>query len=416
MSRLPSRPADASRPLPGRSRGLSPLIPGLLLLAAALACDSTAPPDEEQPLTPVFYDPDTFVMGADLSYVNQVLDHGGTYRDSAGTRSPYTIFADGGVNTVRLRLWHDPSWVRTEVYDDPSAPLYSGFEDVAAAIAAARAEGMEILLDFHYSDTWADPGNQHVPAAWQGIEDIGVLYDSVYDYTRRTLATLADRGLLPEMVQLGNEINCGILASAEPPMPPLDACAGFWGSQGSILNAAINAVRETAPGTRIVLHVAQPENVSWFFDHLTTDGFVTDFDVIGVSYYPGWSVVALESISQVVSHWRERYDRDVMVVETAYPWTMGGADAYANIMGAEFLVPGYPATPEGQRDFMIDLVQEVIDGGGSGVFYWEPAWITSGMRDLWGTGSSWENATLFDFAGDAHAGFELYTYPYDLDP
>lgn len=405
-----STPAGRLR---GRGRG-----PALLLAGAvAFGCSPGGEPirpEEEEPYTPVFHDPATFVMGADLSYVRQVLDHGGTYRDSAGPRSPYAIFADGGANTVRLRLWHDPSWVRTDVYDDPSVPLYSGLEDVASAIAAARQAGMEVLLDIHYSDVWADPGRQDVPAAWLHLTELGTVADSVYQYTRWTLETLDHRGLLPEAVQVGNETSCGILSTgAGAGFPALSVCAGFWESQAVMLNAATRAVRDVAPETRVVLHVPKPETVSWWFDAITDAG-VTDFDVIGVSYYSCWSDVPVGDLSEAIAGWRQRYGRDVMVVETAYPWTLQGADGYTNILGSGCVVAGYPATPAGQRDFMIALVQEVIDGGGIGVFYWEPAWITSGMRDLWGTGSAWDNATLFDFQGAAHEGFAFYTYPYDL--
>ena len=242
-----------------------------------------------------------------------------------------------------------------------------------------------------------------------------VLEDSVHAYTRAVLESLAADGLLPELVQVGNEINCGMLwTDTEPGFPALSTCEGHWDAQAAVLNAGIRAVREAAPAARVVIHIAQPENVGGFFSSIVAAG-VTDFDVIGVSYYPLWSDVALSDISQRVSAWRATYGKDVMVVETAYPWTLGNADGYGNILGPDALVAGRPATPEGQRDFMIALVREVIDGGGSGVFYWEPGWITSGMRDLWGTGSSWDNATLFDFDGRAHAGFAFYTYPYDLD-
>jgi arabinogalactan endo-1,4-beta-galactosidase len=398
----------------------------LLAIFAGVACASSVAPPENGPGPggtpgngdePVHYSPDELVMGADLSYVNQILDHGGAYRDTAGIRSPYAIFADHGANVVRLRLWHDPSWVRTEVYEDPATPLYSGLEDVARAIAAAKQEGMQINLDFHYSDIWADPGRQNVPAAWREITDLEVLADSVYRYTRATLEHLDAEGLLPEMVQVGNETNCGMLTSETGPgFPDLSVCDGHWESQGAVLNAGIRAVREVAPETRIILHIAQPENVAWWFDNITTTGDVTDFDVIGFSYYSPWSDEPLSSIPGHVSSWRQSYGKEVMIMEMAYPWTMENADGYGNIFGPNSLVEGYPASPEGQRRYMVDLVQAVIDGGGTGVFYWEPAWITSGMKDLWGTGSSWENNALFDFGGMVNEGMAFYTYPYDMDP
>jgi arabinogalactan endo-1,4-beta-galactosidase len=169
-----------------------------------------------------------------------------------------------------------------------------------------------------------------------------------------------------------------------------------------------------SPGIRIILHIAQPENVAWFFDGITGEGGVADFDVIGFSYYSPWSDQPLSSIAGHVSSWRQRYGKDVMVMETAYPWTMQNADGYGNIFGPSSLVTGYPATTEGQRRYMIDLVQALIDGGATGVFYWEPAWITSQMKDLWGTGSAWENNALFDFQGRAHEGMEFFTHPYDF--
>ncbi len=362
----------------------------------------------------MFYGPDRFVMGADLSYVNQILDHGGSYADSLGYRSPYAIFAHHGVNTVRLRLWHDPAWVR-EVYEDPDVPLYSGLEDVIRAGRAAKAEGMHLFLDFHYSDTWADPGRQNVPDAWKDITDLDILVDSVYAYTAATLRAMEAEGLLPELVQVGNEINCGMLSTnTEPGFPDLNVCHGNRAAQGRVLNAGIRAVRDAAPGTRIILHIAQPENVVPFFDGITDAGGVEDFDIIGFSYYSLWSEEPLSAIDHHVETWRQRYGKDVMLVETAYPWTLGDADQYGNIYGEAGLVTGYPASPAGQRDFMAELVRQVIDGGGIGVVYWEPAWITSTMKDLWGTGSSWDNNTLFDARGRVHQGMAFYTLPYEL--
>lgn len=401
---------------------------GLLLVAAALwvACGTSSAPGDNnggngggdgQGYTPVRYTPDQLVMGVDLSYVNQILDHGGTYSDSLGVRDPYAIFADHGANVVRLRLWHDPEWVRTQVYHDSTAPLYSGLEDVARAIEAAHGRGMEVDLDLHYSDTWADPGHQDVPAAWKDISDLGVLEDTVYAYTSGVLQYLDSLGLLPEMVQVGNETNCGMLVTnGGASFPALNVCDGHWASQGRVMNAGIRAVRDTDPGARIVIHIAQPENVDWFFTGITTTGGVSDFDIIGFSYYSPWSSQPLSSIAGHISGWRQEYGKDVMIMETAYPWTLQNADSYGNIFGQSSLVSGYPATPAGQRQYMVDLVQAVIDGGGSGVFYWEPAWITSSMRDLWGTGSSWDNNTLVDFQGRVHDGMKYLTWPYKLQP
>ena len=356
---------------------------------------------------------DEFVMGVDLSYVNQVLDHGGVYRDSGQVRDPYAIFARRGANVVRLRLWHSPTWVRDSIHGADS-PLYSGLDDVTEAIRRAHAERMLVNLDFHYSDIWADPGRQNVPAAWTHIRELDVLADSVYAYTRAVLAHLDERGLSPAYVQVGNETNCGMLATGAPDgFPNLRTCDGNWEAQAAVLNAGIRAVREAAPGARIILHVAQPENVAAWFDGVMTAG-VQDFDIIGFSYYENWSDVPLDSIDAYIAGWRTHFERDVMIVETAYPWTLDGDDDYGNILGEGAIAPGFPATVMGQRAYMMALVAEVMRGGGTGLMYWEPAWISSGMRDLWGTGSSWENNALFDFDGNAHAGFDWMTRHYEF--
>jgi len=396
-----------------------------MLLSAACSSDSSIGPtindENEQPTEsdPVFYSTDQFVMGADLSYVNQILDHGGTYSVDGEVENPYKIFADHGTNVVRLRLWHNPEWVQTEVYEDPSKPLYSGFEDVKKGIEEAKAQGMAVNLDFHYSDIWADPSHQDVPAAWMEITDIEVLKDSVYNYTYQTLEKLNDEGLMPEFVQIGNETNCGMMFTNAPAgFPPLNGCDGNWENLGAVINSGIQAVREISADseteTKIILHIAQPENAEWWFENITMDGRVSDFDIIGLSYYSQFSDTALSGLSSYIQSFRTTFEKDVMIVETAYPWTLENADNYINIFGANSVEPNYPATNNGQLEYLTELTRAVIDGGGSGVMVWEPAWITSNMKDLWGTGSSWENNAFFDFNGELHQGIDFMTTDYEL--
>ena len=344
-----------------------------------------------------------FVMGADLSYVNQILDHGGVYKSRGEIQNPYQIFADRGATTARFRLFKNPEWTR-EVYGENGDQMYNDIADVTLGIQRAREQGMSVLLNFHYSNTWADPGEQKVPEEWSEI-GFEAVKDSIYSFTYSTLMHLNSQDALPEMIQVGNETNCGLVH------PYADICADAnWKDLGELFNSGISAVRdvedETNADIRVVLHVAQPENVEYWFDGVINEGEVTDFDVVGFSYYTAWSDVPLNQISSYVRTFRSEFERDVMILETAYPWTLDGADDYGNILGTNSLVDGYPATPEGQRRFMTDLVSEVKEGGGHGVFYWEPAWITSDMKDLWGTGSSWENSALFDFEGNAHEGFQ----------
>ena len=383
-----------------------------------IACQGDTPTDNGDNGSTPPQEPSTeFVMGADLSYVNQILDHGGTYQDSGAVENPYKIFSQYGVDVARFRLWHNPEWTAT-VYEGEQNPIYNDLQDVTRAIREAKKFGMAVNLDIHYSDTWADPSRQDIPGAWRGITSLDALKDSVYDYTRETLEHLDEQGLMPEFVQIGNETNCGLMYSNAPQdFPALNVCNGNWANAGELINSGTQAVRDVASNadldTKIILHIAQPENVSWWFDNMTTTGNVTEFDIIGFSYYTPWSEVPLNQISGYISNFRDAFDKEVMIVEAAYPWTMDHADSYTNIFGQDALVSGYPATKEGQRDFMIDLAKEIMDGGGAGLMYWEPAWITSDLKTQWGTGSAWENNTLFDFEGNVHTGIDFMKYEYE---
>jgi arabinogalactan endo-1,4-beta-galactosidase len=364
-------------------------------------------------------EPASFYFGADLSYVNQVLDHGGIYKDGGEVRSPYRIFKDHGANLVRLRLWHNPAWTK-EVYGAQGTQLYNDLADVERSIRLSKEQGMAVLLDLHYSDTWADPGKQEIPAAWRDIKDINVLKDSVYQYTFRTLRRLDGKGLMPEMVQVGNETNCGMLYTSAPAgFPACNVCSDQWERHGVVVNSAIKAIRDAAATstvkTKILLHVADPKNVTWWFDNVTAPakGNVKDFDILGFSYYPLWhTTVPVDQLSETVAGFKSRYGKPVMILETGYPWTTAGDDNYNNLFGSQAPLSGYPYTKQGQHDLMVKITQEVKDGGGHGVIYWEPAWISSGMKDLWGTGSSWENNTFFDFDGNVIQGMDFMNADY----
>jgi arabinogalactan endo-1,4-beta-galactosidase len=357
--------------------------------------------DQEFPNAPV-----DFYMGVDLSYVNQIMDHGGEYKDDGEQKTPYEIFNDRGANTVRLRLWHNPTWTK-DVYGASGSQLYSDLKDVELAIQRSREQEMEVLLDFHYSDIWADPGHQDIPDAWKNITSLDVLEDSVYNYTHKVLSYLESKDLLPNLVQIGNETNCGMMyTNALAGFPHLNGCNGNWENLGRVFNSAIRAVRDVTENTeietKIIIHVADPVNVQYFFGHLTNEGDVTDFEMIGFSYYPLWHTgVSLDNLSTKIAEFKSTFDKDVVILETAYPWTTEGDDSYNNLFGGQTPIAGYSFSVGGQLNIMKKITQEVHDGGGKGVMYWEPAWISSGAKDLWGTGSAWENSTFFDFNGNA---------------
>jgi arabinogalactan endo-1,4-beta-galactosidase len=326
----------------------------------------------------------TKYVGSDLSYVNEILDCGGEYRSEGTLVDPYTLFAEKGNNLVRLRLWHNPEWSG-----------YSDFEDVKLAIQRSKAEGMAVLLDFHYSDTWADPQHQVIPAAWANVEDLSILSDSLYNYTYQTLSKLHSDDLLPEFVQVGNEINIEIMQdSANMVVDTID-----WKRNLILINAGLKAVTDFSKETQVdiqkMIHIAQPENALWWFSEALEYG-LADFEYIGLSYYPKWSTYGLDKLSVAIDSLIGTYDKELMIVETAYPHTLMNVDAAHNILGKDALILDYPATPEGQLAFMNKLKKVTFDAGGKGVIYWEPAWVTSDCSTRWGQGSHWENASFFD--------------------
>jgi arabinogalactan endo-1,4-beta-galactosidase len=322
-------------------------------------------------------------------------DCGAVYLENGNPQDAFQLFSKHGANLVRARLWHNPDWTE-----------YSSVPDVIRTFTRAKEAGMATLLDFHYSDNWADPGKQAIPAAWRDLDEDG-LVQAVYDYTYEVLLELYSHGLMPELVQVGNETNSGMLKQ----VTTLD-----WPRDAELFNAGIKAVRDAAEETKtdpkIILHIAQPENAGWWFSNAIENG-ITDFDVIGLSYYPQWSSYSISDLGMHITHLRQVFDKDVIIVETAYLWTIDAVEETAdNILNQG--IRGYPFTVEGQRRYMIDLTQALISNGGLGVVYWEPAWVSTECFTRWGQGSHWENATFFDFTNnnEVHAGIEFLSYAY----
>jgi arabinogalactan endo-1,4-beta-galactosidase len=257
---------------------------------------------------------------------------------------------------------------------------------------------MSVLLDFHLSDRWADPHHQAVPAAWLPVvHDTKLLGDSLYQYVYGVMTGLAQKGLWPEMVQVGNEVNKGILLSPEADSVwTLD-----WARNAELFSHGIAAVRDaehdTGQRTGVMLHVADPTNAEWMLDGFVRHG-VTDFDWIGLSYYWAWHhPTTIADCAAIIETLRDDFpEKEVMVVETGYPWTDGWNDNAANIISE--LHPDYaPASPDAQYRWLRDLTQAVQQAGGRGVVYWEPYWVSSPCYTPWGQGSHQEHAAFFDF-------------------
>jgi arabinogalactan endo-1,4-beta-galactosidase len=335
-------------------------------------------------------------FGADLSYANQIVDCGGIYRDNGKPADVYSIFKDHGANLIRVRIWTDGN----------KSP-YSNLPDVIRTIRATREKGMQVLLDFHYSDSWADAGKQYTPKAWEDITDTDALADTLYRYTTYVLATLDHQGLMPEMVQVGNEINVEMLRKQDASETPGEHTPINWERNARLINAGIRAVRDAGRASkiqpRIMLQIAQPENVEPWFAAATSAG-VTDYDLIGISYYGHqWSTYDLPQLGDVIRRLRMTYrNKDVMLVETAFP---NGADLpgmHSNL-NAKAEMPGYTATVEGQKKFLVDLAKTVLAAGGDGVNYWGPDLVpnTCSSRN---TGS---RTALFDLEGNALPGMDF---------
>jgi arabinogalactan endo-1,4-beta-galactosidase len=338
-----------------------------------------------------------FYYGVDLSYVNEMDDCGAVYLEDGEPRDAFALFSTHSANLVRARLWYNPDWTD-----------YSTTDDVIRTFRRAQDAGMETMLDFHYSDNWADPSKQSVPEAWKDLSE-EELIDALYQYTYDILISLDEQGLMPDFVQIGNEVNGGMLK---------DSVGLDWPRDAKLFNAGISAVRDAAEETdtdpKVILHVAQPENAGWWFRQAFENG-VTDFDVIGLSYYPQWSAFSVADVGAHVSYLRGAFEKDVMIVETAYPWTFDAVDESAdNILNQG--IREYAISIEGQRQFMIDLTQSLISNGALGVVYWEPAWVSTACSTRWGQGSHWENATFFDFKNknELHAGIDFLSYDYQF--
>lgn len=326
-------------------------------------------------------------VGADLSSLPRVESGGGVFRVDGAAGDVLVELARADVGWIRLRLWHTP----------PDGAC--GLPATLDLAERARDAGLNLLLDLHYSDTWADPGRQAPPAAWTGLP-YDALTDSVHVYTRDVLAAFAARGCVPAAVQIGNEITAGLLWDAGRVGGAYDT-PGQWDRLAGLLQAATAGLAAAAPGAerpRIVLHLdrgGDNAGARRVLDRLVERDVA--FDVLGLSYYPWWhgDLDALEAnLRDLAAH----TGRDVWIVETAYPWTLRWFDDTHNGVGrADQLLPGFPATPAGQAAYLERLL-EIVGSvpGTTGVFWWEPAWIATP-----GFGSPWENLAWFDERGRA---------------
>jgi arabinogalactan endo-1,4-beta-galactosidase len=340
---------------------------------------------------------DVDISGADVSQLQKNEDHGAVYRDAAGKpRDALKIHGDNGVNYLRLKVWVNP------------ADGYSDKAHLLTMAKRAKARGMKLLVDFHYSDSWADPGKQNKPAAWASLP-ADELRQKLYDYTYDVLAALKKQHTPADMAQIGNEINGGILW---PDGKNWDS----WDGTGVLLSAAGNAVKAASPHTLVVVHLAEGGNNGghvWWLDNAISHG--VQFDVIAVSQYVYWHG-PLGYLQANLLDLIKRYGKDVMVAESAYGFTLEEIDGLQNIFNPTLAAAGgYPATPAGQTQALRDMFNTVAalpDGHGLGVFYWEPTWtaVPGGGWDPADptSGNAWENQALFGYDGKALPALRVF--------
>ena len=364
---------------------------------------------------------ENFIRGVDVSMLSMVEGLGGKFYLNGVQGDALTILKNKGANYVRLKLWVDP-------YDAQGNPYGGGTNDFATTLALAKrakALGMGVLINFRLSDWWTDPAKQIKPKAWSSLS-YTALKTTVYNYVRDTLGAFQAEGIIPDMVQVGNEIPTGILHN--------DGKVGAGNKDFTqlveLLKSAISGVRASAASNaKIILHLDHGGNNSlylWWFGNVLGVEANLDFDIIGLSYYPMWHGT-MEGLQYNLNDISARYGKDVLIVETAYAHTLADGDGAGNVfISGDEVTGGYPATPQGQFDFMNDLesiILNVPNSRGLGYFYWEPTWLPV-PGAVWGTQAgvnyandsvtptnTWDNLTLFDFNGNALSSMVLLNQP-----
>ncbi len=370
-------------------------------------------------LAPAFAKADDFMAGADLSMLAEVERHGGKFSSADGKPGDaMQILKDAGVNWVRLRLWHTPVFAADVVEDGrvvakKGVAVGGGNNGLATTMRLARRAkglGLKVLLDIHYSDFWADPQTQAKPAAWTDLHG-AALQAAVREYTANTLDALDAVGAAPDMVQIGNETNAGMLwPDGQTWSADKGAKIGGDAAFAAVLRAGIEGVRanDALTGHRlpVMLHLAggtDPDLCHHMLDLFAAEHL--DYDVVGLSWYPIYHGT-LAQLKANLDELAQRYGKPLVVVETAYGWTLQRGDSTAPLLDAQHEAKaGYPATVAGQTQVIRDVIATVAavpQGLGRGVFYWEPDWIpAAGAGWRTGEGNNWENQALFDYAGRA---------------
>ena len=332
-------------------------------------------------------------VGGDISMLTKYEEAGVAYNDKNGNAvQPLTFFKEQGLNAMRVRLFVDPS-------QDNDKAVCQDLDYVKALGKRIKDTGMAFMLDFHYSDTWADPAKQWTPNAWKTLDN-AALAEKIYEYTKDCLSQLKTAGATPDFIQTGNEISFGMMWGVEGTNDNrcyINSPEANWNRFYSFLKKAGQACREECPNAKIIIHserTPQSNVLTDFFDRMKNNGI--DYDIIGLSYYPAYhgSLTTLETALNSLEN--KNYGKDIMIVETgySYAWALGGTT---------FDYTGtYPYSEEGQRKFTADLITKLNSHSSvKGLFWWWPE--DNGKKNVT---SAWWNAALYNHdTGKPYAAF-----------
>ena len=313
----------------------------------------------------------SIISAVDISDYPKVSGFNPTFYDENNNEISFiNSLIQNGVNTIRLRIWVNPI--------DESSSL----DEVKEFSNELKSLGFKIWVTPHFSDTWAHPGQQQTPSDWASLS-FEELKNQVYTYTSQIMNEIN-----PDYIQIGNEINTGILF-------PHGRIADNQDQFVELVNEGVNAVRNSSTNAKIILHCAGFESSDWFFNIVNE----VDYDVIGISYYPWWHGKSLDDLQNQLSSLSINFEKEILIAETSYPFTLGWNDWTNNNVGLEehLILPEYPASPQGQKDFIRDVKNLILEvNNGIGFCYWGAdriAWDGETSTN----GSTWENQAVFDF-------------------
>lgn len=332
-----------------------------------------------------------FIKGIDGSFIDELNNNCAVYKENGIANDIFSIYKNNGINFIRLRLWHTPE------------NQYCSLNNTIELAKEIKKRNLKLLLDIHYSDCWTDPEKQNIPELWKN-KTFNELENEVFNYTREIMEKFKENDVIPDIIQIGNEIENGFLW----PYGKIDNLSDFT----RLLKQAVTAVKNTLDKkerekVKIMIHTSCSTDYKrciWFYENLQKEDI--PFDIIGLSYYPWWHGT-LKKLEISLNKLSEHFNKDIIIVETAYPWTLNWFDNKHNMIGeTSQLLESYSASIDGQAKFIEDLfliLKNIPDNKGTGLFYWAADCISTKSYQ-----SFWENVTLFDFYGNALPALKIF--------